>query len=131
MNPDKSDATVGELFGALASDTGSLVRQEVQLAATEMTEKARTAARSAGFIVAGGAMFQVACIAAVVGLILGLAPFVPMWATALVLVILFAGAGALLVRMGKGGLERLGRQSSDTLNSLRASGAWAKEQIAR
>jgi len=131
MNPDKSDATVGELLGALASDTGALVRQEVQLAATEMTEKAKTAARSAGFIIAGGAMFQVACIAAVVGLILGLSSTVPMWATALVLVVLFAGAGALLVRMGRGGLAKLGRESSDTLNSLRAGGTWAKEQIVR
>jgi hypothetical protein len=54
-----------------------------------------------------------------------------MWATALVLVILFAGAGAVLVQMGRGGLEKLGRESSDTLNSLRAGGAWAKEQIVR
>jgi hypothetical protein len=131
MNHEKSEATVGELFGALASDTGALVRQEVQLAATEMTEKAKAASRNAGFIVAGGALVQVSCIAAVVGLILGLAPVVPMWATALVLVILFAGAGVLLMRMGVGGLARLGLESSDTLNSLRARGAWAKEQTAR
>ena len=72
MNELKSEATVGQLFGALASDTGSLVRQEVQLAATEMTEKAKAAARSAGFIVAGGALLQVACIAGVLAVIAGL-----------------------------------------------------------
>src|SRR5512138_3429943 len=99
MNPDKSEATVGELFGALASDTGALVRQEVQLAATEMSEKAKAAARSAGLIVAGGALVHVSCVAAVVGLILGLMPFVPLWVTAVSLVVLFAGAGILLVRL--------------------------------
>jgi len=129
MNHDKSEATVGELFGALASDTGALVRQEVQLAATEMTVKAKAASRSAGFVIAGGALVQVACIAAVVGLILGLAPVFPIWATGLVLVLLFAGAGVLLMRMGVSELTKLGLESSDTLNSLR--GTWAKEQIVR
>lgn len=131
MNHDKSEATVGELFGALASDTGALVRQEVQLAATEMTEKAKTATRSASFIVTGGALVHLAGIAAIIGLILGLAPFVPMWATAVVLVIVFAGVGGVLMKMGRGGLSRLGEESSDTLNSLRAGGAWAKEQSVR
>jgi hypothetical protein len=131
MNQDKSDATVGELLGALATDTGALVRQEVQLAATEMTEKAKTAARSAGFIIAGGALVHVACIAAVVGLILGLSASFPPWAIALALVVLFAGAGLLLVRLGLSGLATLRMESSDTLNALRADGAWAKEQLVR
>ena len=131
MNQDKSEATVGELFGALASDTGALVRQEVQLAATELTEKAKTTARSAAFIVAGGALVHVSCIAAVMGLLFGLAPAVPLWATAVGLVVLFAGAGILLVRLGLGGLTRLRVEPSDTLNALRADGAWAKEQILR
>jgi branched-subunit amino acid permease len=131
MKPDKSDATVGELFGALASDTGALVRQEVELAATEMTEKAKTAARNAGFIVAGGALVHVACVAAVVGLILGLSPYVSLWITALCLVVVFAGAGALFVRLGMSRLAKLGLESSDALNALRTDRVWAKEQIVR
>ena len=131
MNQDKSEATVGELFGALASDTGALVRQEVQLAATEMSEKAKAAARSAGFVVAGGALVHVSCVAAVIGLIVGLGPVIPLWATAVGLVILFAGAGILLVRIGLGSLAKLGLETSDTLNALRADGTWAKEQIVR
>ena len=81
----KSEATVGQLSGALASETGALVRQEVQLAATEMTEKAKAAARSAGFIVAGGALLQVACVAVVLALMAGLYPTAPPWASAAVL----------------------------------------------
>jgi len=131
MSPDKSDATIGELFGALANDTAALVRQEVQLAATELRENAKTTARSATYIVAGGALVHVSCIAAVIALVLGLAPFVPMWATAVILVVLFAGAGLLLVRMGLGGLAKVRIESTDTLNALRADSAWAKEQVLR
>jgi Putative Actinobacterial Holin-X, holin superfamily III len=129
MNELKSEATVGQLFGALASDTGALVRQEVQLAATEMTEKAKAAARSAGFIVAGGALLQVACIAVVLAVMAGLYPTVPRWASAAVLGLLFAGAGAILVRSGLSTLKHLGTGPSETVTTLRDNAAWAKEQV--
>ena len=129
MNELKSEATVGQLFSALASDTGVLVRQEVQLAATEMTEKAKAAARSAGFIVAGGALLQVACIAVVLALMAGLYPTVPRWASAAVLGLLFAGAGAILVRSGFSTLKHLGDGPSETVTTLRDDAAWAKEQL--
>jgi hypothetical protein len=54
MNPEKADASVGQLLGALASDTSALVRQELQLASAEMTQKARHVARNAGVVAAGG-----------------------------------------------------------------------------
>ena len=51
MNPEeKGDASIGQLFGALASDTSALVRQELQLASAEMTQKARQAARNAAMV---------------------------------------------------------------------------------
>ena len=129
MNENKSEATVGQLFGALASDTGSLVRQEVQLAATEMTEKAKAAARSAGFIVAGGALLQVACIAFVLAVIARLYPTVPPWASAAVLGLVFVGVGAILVRSGLSTLEDLSARPSETVTTLRDDAAWAKEQV--
>jgi len=129
MNELKSEATVGQLFGALASDTGSLVRQEVQLAATEMTEKAKAAARSAGFIVAGGALLQVACIAGVLAVIAGLSPTVPPWASAAVLGLLFVGAGAILVRSGLSTLADLRSEPSETVTTLRDDAAGLKEQL--
>ena len=129
MNEQKSEATVGQLFGALASDTGALVRQEVQLAATEMTEKAKAAARSAGFIVAGGALLQVACVAVVLALMAGLYPTAPPWASAAVLGLIFVGAGAILVRSGLSTLEHLGTGPSETITTLRDDAVGLKEQL--
>jgi hypothetical protein len=129
MTEQKSEATVGQLLSALASDTGALVRQEVQLAATEMTEKAKAAARSAGLIVAGGALIQLACIAAVLALMAGLHPTVPTWASAAALGLLFIGSGAILVRSGLSTLENLGTAPSVTVETLRDDAAWAKEQL--
>ena len=127
MNEQKQ-ATVGQLFSALASDTGVLVRQEVQLAATEMTEKAKAAARSAGLIVAGGALLQVACIAVVLAVMAGLYPAVPPWASAAAFGLVFVGVGAILVRSGLSTLEHLGT-TSETVTTLRDDAAWVKEQL--
>jgi hypothetical protein len=129
MNELKSEATVGQLFGALATDTGALVRQEVQLAATEMTEKAKAAARSAGFILAGGALLQVACIADVLAVMAGLYPAVPRWASAAALGLVFVAVGAILVRAGFSTLKHLSTGSSETVTSLRDDAAWVKEQL--
>jgi hypothetical protein len=73
MKPDsvtsvKSEATVGQLIGALATDTGALVRQELHLAATELTETAGAAARNAGYVAAGGALLHIAILALQTGL---------------------------------------------------------------
>lgn len=129
MNEQKSEATVGQLLSALASDTGALVRQEVQLAATEMTEKAKSAAQSTGFLVAGGALLHVACIAVVLAVMVGLHPTVPAWASAAVLGVLFVVAGAILIRSGMHTLGSLGTGTSETVKTLRDNAAWAKEQL--
>ena len=49
------DRPIGELLGRLASETTTLVRQELELAKAEMTEKGRTAAPGIGMVGAAGA----------------------------------------------------------------------------
>lgn len=116
-------------MSSLASDTGALVRQEVQLAATEMTGKAKAAARSTGFILAGGAMIHVACIAALMAVMVGLYPTVPAWASAAGFGLLFIFGGAILVQSGLRTLGNLGAESSETVKTLRDDAAWVKEQV--
>ncbi|MBE1487276.1 phage holin family protein [Plantactinospora soyae] len=50
---DPSQASIGELLGAITRDTSTLVRQEIQLAKVELRQEVRTATRVAGMF--GGA----------------------------------------------------------------------------
>ena len=118
MIPEKSDATVGQLIGTLASDTGELVRQELHLAATEMTEKAGAAARNAGRVAAGGALLHVGCIALLAGLMAGLEPFLPLWSSAGILGLVFAGSGVALLQTGVTALRQLDPLPRNTLSTL-------------
>ena len=52
----QDERSLGELFAELSRETGVLVRKEVELATTELTAKARTAATHVGTIAAGGAL---------------------------------------------------------------------------
>ena len=118
MIQEKSDASVGQLIGTLATDTGALVRQELRLAATEMTETAGAAARNVGLIAAGGALLHVGCIALLGALVAVLLPFLPLWSSAAIVGLAFAGSGAAVLQTGLTALRRLDPVPRETLSTL-------------
>jgi uncharacterized membrane protein YqjE len=130
MIPAERDAApVGDLLKALAHDTGELVRQEVRLASTEMTSKAKVAARSVALIGAGGALAQVGLAAVLAAIVIALAPVVPLWAASLVAGVVVLVAGYVLIRRGATALQGLHPIPEQTVATLRADGAWTKEPL--
>ena len=51
---DRDDRSLGELFSELTQETRTLVRQEVDLAKSEMSQKASRLGKDIGFLAAGG-----------------------------------------------------------------------------
>jgi hypothetical protein len=129
MAEARSDRPLGELFSELARETGSLVRQEVQLARTEMTGKATTAGRSLGLIAAGGALAHAGGLALLVALVIGLGSLIPLWMASLLAGAVVAGAGYAIIQRGLGSLRRIELAPRQTIQTLRDDKAWAKEQI--
>jgi hypothetical protein len=125
----RSERPLGELFTELARETGTLVRQEVQLAKTEMTGKAATAGRSIGLVAAGGALAHAGVLAILAAVIAGLGSMIPIWAAALLVGGLVAITGYTLVQKGLGALRDLNPAPTQTIQTLRDDKAWAKEQI--
>jgi len=119
MSPEKAEASIGQLFGSLASDTSVLVRQELQLAAAEMTQKARTAARNGRLIAAGGVLLHLSGIAALVGILAALRLVLPLWAAAAIVAVVLAGISALTMHAGMRALRELDPLPTDTLSTLR------------
>ena len=63
MDVRLTDRSLGELFSALSHQTSDLIRQEMRLAKTELSEKAAGVARHAMLIGAGAAFMACACMA--------------------------------------------------------------------
>jgi xanthine/uracil permease len=130
MTQDRSDErSLGDLFAELASETSTLVRQEIRLATAEMSQKAARAGRNVGLIGAGGALAYAGLLALVAAAIFGLAYFIPMWLSALIVGLVIVGIGYALIQMGLSALKRLDPMPRQTVETLKEDKEWAKEQL--
>jgi hypothetical protein len=128
MSLTGADPSLGQLLSDLAQKTGLLVRQEVQLARTEMTAQATSAARSAGLVGAGGALAHAGLLAIVTALVVGLGAVIPIWIAALVVGVVVGGAGYALVWRGMRALRAIDPVPR-TRETLRDDKAMLQEQM--
>lgn len=124
-----NDRSLGELFSQLGSELGTLIRQEIRLAQTEMSEKATMFGRGAAMLAIGAVVLYAGLLALLATAVIILAALgVPWWLSALVVTAVVLLVGMMLVQRG---LERLRRTSltpKQTVESIREDVQWAKEQ---
>lgn len=125
----KDDRSLGELFSELAQDTSTLVRKEVQLAKTEMSQKASRVGKDVGFLAVGGAVAYAGLLAVLAGAIVLLGQVIPMWLSALLVGLVVAGVGYFLVRRGLDALKREDLAPRQTIETLKEDQQWAKDQM--
>ena len=128
MQQRKENLSIGELFGELSRETTNLVRQEIVLAKTEMTQKATRVAKDIGFLVVGGAVIYAGVLAILAAIILVLAMFIPSWLSALLVGVVVAGIGYGMVQKGRAALNHEDLAPRQTVEELKESAEWAKEQ---
>lgn len=129
MVDEKPERSLGELFATLAQETGTLVRQEVQLVKVEMTGKASTAAHHAVFVAAGGALAHAGLLVLLAAVVAGLSAVLPVWLAALVVGLVVMGVGAMLARKGLEALQQLDPRPERTIQTMKDNQTWAKEQM--
>jgi hypothetical protein len=124
----RDERSLGELFAELAQETSTLVRQEVTLAKTEMSQKASRAGRHVGVMAAGGAVAYAGLLAILAALIVLLNNVMPLWLSALLVGIVVAVVGYLLVRRALDALKREDFAPRETMETLKEDQQWAKDQ---
>ena len=130
MQARKDERSLGELFGDLARDMGVLVRQEVQLATTEMTHKASRAAQEVGTIVVGGLVAYAGLLAILASVIVWLAAAgLGWWQAALLVGVIVAVIGGLLVQRGLAALKHADLAPRKTMETLKEDTQWAKDRM--
>jgi hypothetical protein len=129
MQVHKEERSLGELFGDLARDTSTLVRQEVDLAKVEMTQKATRVGKDLGFLVAGGAVAYAGFLALIAAIAIGLGQLgLPWWLATLLVALVVGGVGAFLVMRGLNALKQERLAPERTMQTLKEDVAWAKAQ---
>jgi hypothetical protein len=128
MEQPKETRSLGELFADLSRETTTLVRQEINLATTEMTHKATRVGKDIGFLAVGGAVIYAGFLAIMAAIILVLAYWLPWWVSALIVGAVIAGVGYGLVQKGLAALKQENVAPRETLQTVKENVEWAKEQ---
>lgn len=125
----KEERSLGELFSELANETSTLVRQEVALAQTELTQKATRVGKNVGFLAIGGAVGYAALLAVLAAVIIGLSNFVPAWAAALIVGAVVGVISYLLVSSALNALKKTDLAPRETVEQLKEDAQWLKKQV--
>ena len=145
------DQSIGELVKQLATETTTLVRQELELARAEasragetvvklarqelelakaeMSEKGRQAGPGIGMLGAAGGTALLAAGALSAFLILLLDEVMPDWLAALIVGVALAIVAGVLYSAGKGRVQEVTLVPEQTIDTLKEDVEWAKTQI--
>ena len=123
------ERSIGELFGQLSQDIALLVRQEAQLAKSEMQQKISHVTRDLVALGTGGGVALLGALALTAALILilagpvGLAP----WLAALLVGVVLTGVGYAMLQRGLRNLKQTDPTPRRTVESIKEDIQMAKE----
>ena len=121
------DQSIGELVKDLATETSTLVRQELDLAKAEMAERGKRAGKGAGMLGAAALVGLLAAGALTACLIAALDLAVATWLAALIVTVVFAAiAGALAMTGRKQIREAAPPVPEQAIDSVKEDVQWAK-----
>jgi len=133
MSPaeQNEERSLGELFGELAQQTTTLVRDELRLAKVEMTNKAADAGKKAVLVGAGGIVAHAGLFAILAGIIAALAQaeILPIWTSALLVGFVCVIAGYAMTRRGLTALKNIELTPRETVETLKEDKLWAQRQL--
>ena len=129
MTERHDDRSLGELLGDLGTQVTTLVRQEIELARTEVTDRASAAGRDAALVGLGGALVYAGVLGLMAAVVLGLveAGLEP-WISALLVGVIVAAVGGALVARGRSGLATTDLKPKRTIETLQDDAEMLKEK---
>ena len=131
METQRDDRSLGELFGDLSRQLGTLIQKEIQLARTEMTARVTTVGRDAGMIGAGGALAYAALLMGLIAIAYLLADLFDSnpWIGFLIVAVVVGVVAAVLIQRGRAELQRTSLAPQATIETLKEDAEWAKQQV--
>ena len=124
----EEERSVGELLADLSRQTSELVRQEVQLAKTELSQKATRVGKNVGFLVVGSVVAYTGVLALVAGGIILLGVAIPYWLSAAIIGFVIGAIGLVLVIKGANTLRQEEPTPQETVETLKEDREWLKDQ---
>ncbi len=130
METQQDDRSLGQLFGDLSRQLGTLIQKEMQLARTEVTARVTTVGRDAATIGAGGALGYAALLLALMALAFLLSELIAsVWLSFLIVALIVGVVAAVLIQRGRSELQRTDLAPRQTIETIKEDAEWAKQQV--
>ena len=137
MQPLREDRSLGQILRDLRDETSALLRQEVDLAKTEMSEKISRAGQNLGSVAVGGGVAFAGALTLLAALTLGLISLmsqfmsrdVAMWLAPLLVGGILAAVGYSLVTKALQALKQEGIAPTRTTQSLKENKEWLTSKM--
>lgn len=126
---ESADRPLGSLFRELSRNAVELVRQEIDLARTEMSRKITRAGRDSMFVTAGAAVAYAGFLFLLVAVVMALALVMPVSLAAFIVGFPVLCAGLIAVLVGKRRLSRENFVPNRTLDILREDKKWKQDRL--
>lgn len=135
---DRDTLSTGQLLRELSRETSKLLRQEVDLAKAEMSEKVAKASRHAAYLAIGGfvayagflALVATAIIALTEGLGRATGLWVAMWLSPLIIGVVVAIIGYVLIRKAVATFQSETIVPEKTVDTMRENKEWLEHKMA-
>jgi hypothetical protein len=127
QNADLRERPIGELFSKLSNETSTLIRQEMELARAELTEKGKEAGKGAGLFGGAGAVGLLGAGALTAGLILLLDLAIAAWLAAIIVGLIYVAVAAVLGLKGRDRIQAATPPVPEqTVDTVKEDVEWAK-----
>jgi len=121
------ERSLGELFGKLSNETSTLIRQEMELARAELTEKGREAGKGAGLFGGAATVGLLGAGAITAGIILLLDLAIAAWLAAILVGLVYVGIAAFLGLKGRDSIQAATPPVPEqTVETVKEDVEWAK-----
>ncbi len=136
-NSQTDDRSLADLIRELRDEATVLLRQEVAMAKTEMSEKASMVGRNIGTLVVGGAVALIALIFLLLAVTGGLALMLmatdldlhAIWVAPLIVGVIIAAIAAALIAKAKQSLANASLVPHKTIETLKDDKQWAQAKV--
>jgi hypothetical protein len=139
MRQNQEERSLGDLFAELAGETSQLVRHEVALAQTEITQKATRVGKQVGSLVVGGAIGYAALLTVLAAVTMGLGRIIASlsgWSdltsaaiAALIVAVIVGIVAYSLVTSALAKLRETSLAPNQTIESVKEDAQWLKNQV--
>ena len=121
---ERTERPIGELFSELANETGTLIKQELELAKTELKRSAQHASKGATSLGIGAVLGAYGAMAVLAGVIALLATFMPVWVSAMLVGIAMLVGAFVFIKKGTAEFKATEMAPRESIQSVREDVLW-------